>query len=130
MHDPFVLAGRSYTSRLIVGTGKYRDFRETKQAIERAGAEIVTVAVRRVDFDDKDGDITAFLPQDVLLLLASLVRKRGGDDCPEARIAAIPCRTKTANREEDWTAEPPVQPKRAGSPPDSARHPLRSRPRG
>ncbi len=52
MHDPFVLAGRSYTSRLIVGTGKYRDFRETKQAIERSGAEIVTVAVRRVNITD------------------------------------------------------------------------------
>jgi thiazole synthase len=52
VHDPFVLAGRSYTSRLIVGTGKYRDFRETKQAIERSGAEIVTVAVRRVNITD------------------------------------------------------------------------------
>ena len=52
MHDPFVLAGRSYGSRLIVGTGKYRDFRETKQAIERSGAEIVTVAVRRVNITD------------------------------------------------------------------------------
>jgi thiazole synthase len=52
MHDPFVLAGKSYTSRLIVGTGKYRDFRETKQAVELSGAEIVTVAVRRVNVTD------------------------------------------------------------------------------
>jgi thiazole synthase len=51
--DPFVLAGKSYTSRLIVGTGKYRDFRETKHAVERAGAEIVTVAVRRVNITDR-----------------------------------------------------------------------------
>jgi thiazole synthase len=52
MHDPFVLAGKSYRSRLIVGTGKYRDFRETKQAVELSGAEIVTVAVRRVNVTD------------------------------------------------------------------------------
>ena len=52
MADTFVLAGKSYTSRLIVGTGKYRDFRETKQAVERSGAEIVTVAVRRVNITD------------------------------------------------------------------------------
>jgi thiazole synthase len=50
--DPFVLAGKEYTSRLIVGTGKYKDFAETKQAIEASGAEIVTVAVRRVNITD------------------------------------------------------------------------------
>lgn len=50
--DPFVLAGKEYTSRLIVGTGKYKDFAETKQAIEASGAQIVTVAVRRVNITD------------------------------------------------------------------------------
>ncbi|HVN87660.1 MAG TPA: thiazole synthase [Candidatus Binatia bacterium] len=49
MTDAFELAGRSYRSRLIVGTGKYRDFAETKRAVETSGAEIVTVAVRRVN---------------------------------------------------------------------------------
>ena len=52
LDDPFVLAGRSYRSRLIVGTGKYRDFRATRDAVERSGAEIVTVAVRRVNITD------------------------------------------------------------------------------
>jgi len=51
-HDAFVLAGKAYTSRLIVGTGKYRDFEETRRAIDAAGAEIVTVAVRRVNITD------------------------------------------------------------------------------
>lgn len=50
--DPLILAGRRYRSRLIVGTGKYRDFAETAAAIEAAGAEIVTVAVRRVNISD------------------------------------------------------------------------------
>ena len=52
MHDPFVLAGNEYRSRLIVGTGKYKDFAETQRAIEASGAEIVTVAVRRVNVTD------------------------------------------------------------------------------
>jgi len=50
--DTFELAGKEYTSRLIVGTGKYKDFEETRQAIELTGAEIVTVAVRRVNITD------------------------------------------------------------------------------
>jgi len=50
--DTFKLAGKDYTSRLIVGTGKYKDFAETRQAIELTGAEIVTVAVRRVNITD------------------------------------------------------------------------------
>ena len=47
--DCFEVAGEQYWSRLLVGTGKYKDFEETKKAIEASGAEIVTVAVRRVN---------------------------------------------------------------------------------
>ncbi len=54
MHDtPFELGGRTFRSRLIVGTGKYRDFAETRAAVEASGAEIVTVAVRRVNISDR-----------------------------------------------------------------------------
>ena len=52
MEDYFELAGQKFRSRLIVGTGKYKDFAETKKAIEVSGAEIVTVAVRRVNITD------------------------------------------------------------------------------
>lgn len=52
MEDTFKLANTSYRSRLIVGTGKYKDFTETRRAIEVSGAEIVTVAVRRVNITD------------------------------------------------------------------------------
>jgi thiazole synthase len=52
MKDPFVLAGKEYHSRLIVGTGKYKDFDENRRAVEASGAEIVTVAVRRVNITD------------------------------------------------------------------------------
>lgn len=47
--DSFVIAGVSYTSRLLVGTGKYKDLEETRLAIEASGAEIVTVAIRRTN---------------------------------------------------------------------------------
>jgi thiazole synthase len=50
--DLWEVAGRRFTSRLIVGTGKYRDLEQTAAAIEASGAEIVTVAVRRVNLSD------------------------------------------------------------------------------
>ena len=50
---PFELGGLKFHSRLIVGTGKYRDFAETRAAVEASGAEIVTVAVRRVNITDR-----------------------------------------------------------------------------
>ena len=52
--DTFVVAGRTFRSRLLVGTGKYRDYEENARAVEAAGAEIVTVAVRRVNVTDPD----------------------------------------------------------------------------
>ena len=51
MTDPLVIAGRTFRSRLIVGTGKYKSFQETARALEASGAEMVTVAVRRVNLD-------------------------------------------------------------------------------
>ncbi len=52
-NDKFVLAGKEFTSRLIVGTGKYASFEETRRALEMSGTQIVTVAVRRVNLTDK-----------------------------------------------------------------------------
>jgi len=52
--DTFEIGGARYRSRLIVGTGKYRDFEETRAAIDASGAEIVTVAVRRVNITTAD----------------------------------------------------------------------------
>ena len=53
---PLVLAGRTYHSRLLVGTGKYKDLDETRLAIEASGAEIVTVAVRRTNLGQNPGE--------------------------------------------------------------------------
>ena len=49
LNDPLVIAGKAYHSRLLVGTGKYKDMEETRVAIEASGAEIVTLAVRRTN---------------------------------------------------------------------------------
>lgn len=70
MNDPLVIAGRAFQSRLIVGTGKYKDVAETEAAIDASGAEIVTVALRRVDLADKgDGSLMALLSRKPWLLL-------------------------------------------------------------
>lgn len=49
MNDPLIIAGKSYSSRLLIGTGKYKDFTETRAALDASGAEIVTVAIRRTN---------------------------------------------------------------------------------
>ena len=53
--DELVIAGRSYASRLLVGTGKYQDFAQTRAAIDASGAEIVTVAIRRTNIGQDPG---------------------------------------------------------------------------
>lgn len=62
--DNFTLAGNTYTSRLLVGTGKYKDFDETRRAIEASGAQIVTVAIRRTNIGQNAGEpnLLDFLP--------------------------------------------------------------------
>ncbi len=54
--DPLLIAGKSYRSRLIIGSGKYRDFNENRAALEASGAEIITVAVRRVNLGQNAGE--------------------------------------------------------------------------
>ena len=54
MHQ-LTVAGKTYRSRLLVGTGKYKDFAETRAALDASGAEIVTVAVRRVNIGQDAG---------------------------------------------------------------------------
>jgi len=53
--DPLTLGGKSFNSRLIVGTGKYSNLQLMREALDKSGAEIVTVAVRRIDLNDRSG---------------------------------------------------------------------------
>jgi thiazole synthase len=64
--DPLIVAGRPYQSRLLVGTGKYRDMEQTRQAVEASGAEIITVAIRRTNIgqDPNEPNLLDTLPPD------------------------------------------------------------------
>jgi thiazole synthase len=63
-NDQLVIAGKAYASRLLVGTGKYRDFEQTRAAVEASGAEIITVAIRRTNIGQEPGqpNLLDFLP--------------------------------------------------------------------
>ncbi len=54
--DKLIIAGKAYDSRLLIGTGKYRDFDETRRAVEESGAQIVTVAIRRTNIGQNAGE--------------------------------------------------------------------------
>src|SRR5436853_908145 len=69
MHDSFIIAGKAFRSRLIVGTGKYKSGQETVRAIEASGAEMVTVAVRRVNLDRSKESLLDFIDPDKYFLL-------------------------------------------------------------
>jgi thiazole synthase len=70
MSDQLVVAGRAFSSRLIVGTGKYRSFEEMARAHAASGAEMVTVAVRRVNLADKSKpSLLDFIPRDKMFIL-------------------------------------------------------------
>ena len=64
--DKFLIAGKHYLSRLLVGTGKYKDFKETQTAISESGAEIVTVAIRRTNIGQniKEESLLEFIPKE------------------------------------------------------------------
>ena len=85
---PFTLAGRTFQSRLLVGTGKYRDMEETRLAIEASGAEIVTVAVRRTNLGQNPGEpnLLDVLPPDRYTILPNTA------GCYDAVEAVRTCR--------------------------------------
>ncbi len=70
MSDDLVIAGRKFRSRLIVGTGKYESFEVMRQALEASGADVVTVAVRRVNLTDKSKEsLLDYIDRDRFTLL-------------------------------------------------------------
>ncbi|PKO79205.1 MAG: thiazole synthase, partial [Betaproteobacteria bacterium HGW-Betaproteobacteria-13] len=71
MNDPLVIAGKAYGSRLLVGTGKYKDFAETREAIDASGTNIVTVAIRRTNIGQNadEPNLLDALPPDQFTIL-------------------------------------------------------------
>ncbi|HPE79834.1 MAG: thiazole synthase [Chromatiaceae bacterium] len=86
--DPLVIADRTFTSRLLVGTGKYRDMDETRAAIEASGAEIITIAVRRTNIGQNrdEPNILDVLPPDRYTLLPNTA------GCYDVKTAVRTCR--------------------------------------
>ncbi|MEY3372674.1 MAG: hypothetical protein RLZZ537_1142, partial [Pseudomonadota bacterium] len=71
IHDPLIIAGKTYRSRLLTGTGKFTDFQQTRDATDAARAEIVTVALRRTNLGQNKGEpnLLDFLPPGRFTLL-------------------------------------------------------------
>jgi thiazole synthase len=106
MTDTLTIAGKSYNSRLIIGTGKYKSYAENAAALEASGADMVTVAVRRVNLSDPtkerltdhiDPRKVTFLPNtagcftaDDALRTLRLAREAGGWKCWPIRRRFIP----------------------------------------
>jgi thiazole-phosphate synthase len=86
--DPLIVAGRTFHSRLLTGTGKYKDFDETRRATEAAGAQIVTLAIRRVNIgqDASQPNLLDALPPDRFTLLPNTA------GCYTAEDAVRTCR--------------------------------------
>jgi thiazole synthase len=80
--DHFLIAGKAYSSRLLVGTGKYKDFPETRAAIEASGAQIVTVAIRRTNIgqDPNQPSLLDYLPSSAFTLLPNTAGCYTADD--------------------------------------------------
>src|SRR6478609_9052136 len=80
--DQLVIAGKSYSSRLLVGTGKYKDFAETRAAIEASGAQIITVAIRRTNIGQNPNEpsLLEFLPPSKYTLLPNTAGCYTADD--------------------------------------------------
>ncbi|RKZ37655.1 MAG: thiazole synthase [Gammaproteobacteria bacterium] len=85
---PLIVAGVEYSSRLLVGTGKYRDMEETRLAIEASGAEIVTVAIRRTNSGQDPGEpnVLEVIPPDRYTILPNTA------GCYDAESAVRTCR--------------------------------------
>lgn len=88
--DPFVLAGKTYQSRLLVGTGKYKDFEQTRDAIAMSGAEIVTVSIRRTNIgqDPNEPSLLDYVPPQTYTYLPNTAGCYSAEDAVRtARLA-------------------------------------------
>ncbi|HEY0429366.1 MAG TPA: thiazole synthase [Pyrinomonadaceae bacterium] len=87
MTDTFTLAGKTFTSRLIIGTGKYRSFQEMQAAHKASGAEMVTVAVNRVPLDRKTESFLDYLAPEMQILPNTAGCYDAEHACRTARLA-------------------------------------------
>ena len=68
MSDKFIIGGKELTSRLFIGTGKYSSNKMIPEIIENSGSNVITMAVRRVDFQNEEENVMEYIPKDMVLL--------------------------------------------------------------
>ena len=84
--EPLIIAGKSFTNRFLLGTGKFKNKTDVTESIEASGAQIVTVALRRIDLERHEENILEYIPKDVTLM----VNTSGARNAKEAiRIAYL-----------------------------------------
>ena len=99
--DPFVIAGRTFASRLIVGTGKYPSNAVMAQAHAASGADMVTVAVRRVNLNDRSGQsLMDFIDRDRMFILPNTAACYTADEA--VRTAHLAREAELAAAAEWW----------------------------
>ncbi len=96
MTDLLTIAGRTFRSRLMIGTGKYATFQQMREALEASGAEIVTVAVRRVNLDRKEESLLDYIDLNRYFLLPNTA------GCQTAEEAIRTARLARAAGLSDW----------------------------
>ena len=87
MNDTFKLAGREFKSRFLLGTGKFKNKADLKDSITASGAEIVTVALRRIDLQQHEENILTYLPKNVTLLTNTSGARTADEAVRIARLA-------------------------------------------
>lgn len=85
--DKFVIGGKELDSRLFIGTGKYGNNKMLPEVIKSSGAQVVTMAIRRVDFDNKEENILEYIPKDIVLLPNTSGARTAEEAIRIARIA-------------------------------------------
>ena len=121
--DTWTVAGRTYSSRLIVGTGKYKSLEENAAAVEASGAEIVTVAVRRVNISDPNQPmLTDFIDPKEVTYLPNTAGCFTAEDAIRAEYSRIrsPAISRTALRARPFVraqSAPPIRLRLGCSPP-------------
>jgi thiazole synthase len=87
MSDTFKLAGREFKSRFLLGTGKFKNKADLKDSIVASGAEIVTVALRRIDLEQHEANILTYIPKGVTLLTNTSGARTADEAVRIARLA-------------------------------------------
>lgn len=87
MEDKFIIGGKELTSRLFIGTGKYSSNSIIPEIVKSSESQVITMAVRRVDFDDKEENVMEHIPSDMILLPNTSGARNADEAVRIARLA-------------------------------------------